>query len=74
MTNLTERLKQIKERVEAATQGNWSGAVEFLEGPSREDKDFIAHSRQDIEMLLEMVESLVRQRNEALRQHEEELF
>ena len=55
--SLETKLKEIKDRAEAATQGNWSGAVEFLEGPSREDKDFIAHSRQDIEMLLEMVET-----------------
>jgi len=68
--SLRAKLKEIKERADAATQGNWSGAVEFLEGPSREDKDFIAHARTDVPFLLEMVRILKKKYWQSHSQHD----
>ena len=69
---LDSRLKEIKERCEAATEGPWNAVTDddkrfWIESESGENWDnfneptvyFIAHARTDVPMLLEMVDKLL---------------
>lgn len=53
--SLEQRLKEIKDRCDAATPGPWKlhRVVNKLK-----DHEFIAHARQDIPMLLEIINML----------------
>ena len=76
MNNLDKYLKEVKQRVSGATEGPWKFHHHKWKYPIMnkhqhiivsktngidDDADFIAHSRQDIEMLLEMVEECTKQ-------------
>lgn len=63
--SLEKRLKEIKARCEAATPGEWKYSTQCLSIPKEvmnnheffeKNVKFIAHARQDIPMLLEMLE------------------
>lgn len=72
MSKLEQRLKKIKTRCESAT-GPWfhthvfggEEVLHYADGrqiaafQNAADPDFIAHARQDVPMLLEMVEMLI---------------
>lgn len=63
MTDLEKRLKEIKARCDAATKGPWSD-YHFCSYSGYGDVDqvdmiFAARARQDIPMLLEIVEVLI---------------
>lgn len=68
--SLEDKLKEIKNRCEAATEGPWEPAyktvisrnhrhLEFDIPDSESDAQFIAHARTDLPMLLEMVETIM---------------
>ena len=67
---LDERLQQIKERCDAATEGPWDSVISsycILDGKADQlmvfdenNKHFIAHARTDVPMLLEMVDWLIK--------------
>ena len=54
---LDQRLKEIKSRCDAATEGPWFGTMQDVIQPG--NSKFIAHARTDVPMLLEMVEYLL---------------
>lgn len=71
---VTERLKGIRERAEAATAGPWEliGGGEYVTGVSilvapddggvtGNDAEFIAHARTDLPRLLDAVEAVMRE-------------
>ena len=70
MTDQTERLAEIRARVEAATPGPWTTKTLHT---TLADATFIAASRQDIPYLLDLVDSLTAERDAALAQRDAEL-
>ncbi len=70
MTDQTERLAQIRARVQAATPGPWTTKTLHT---TLADATFIAASRQDIPYLLDLVDSLTAERDAALAQRDAEL-